>query len=50
MKNKNSFAVYCGQTVQVLDTYSTEHGTISLVSYDDGREEELPTVRLDFLD
>lgn len=50
MKKEETFAHYCGQTVQVLDTYSTEHGTISLVAYDDGREEELPTVRLDFLD
>jgi len=44
------FADYCGIPVIVESIYSTEHGTLALVSYDDGREEEVPLIRLDLLD
>jgi hypothetical protein len=43
------WANYCGQTVQVLHVYQDDYGTYALVSYDDGKEEEIPLVRLDLL-
>jgi len=46
---KIQWAIYCGETVQVLSVDQNEYGTYALVSYDDGREEELPLVRLDLL-
>jgi hypothetical protein len=54
MSNTNTnesiqWANYCGQTVQVLSVDQNEYGTYALVSYEDGREEELPLVRLDLL-
>ncbi len=48
--NQIQFANYCGTPVIVESVYSTEYGTLALVSYDDGREEEVPLVRLDLLD
>jgi hypothetical protein len=44
------FATYCNQAVQVLEVESTEYGNEALIQYDDGREEWVPLVRLDFLD
>jgi hypothetical protein len=49
-ENTDQFAIYCGQNVQVLNSYSTECGVISLISFEDGREDEVPMVTLDFLD
>ena len=49
MTETTEFANYCGQTVIVLSTESTEYGTLSMIQYEDGREEEVPTVRLNFL-
>jgi hypothetical protein len=46
---KIQWANYCGQTVQVLHVYQDDYGTHALVSYDDGKEEEIPLVRLDLL-
>ena len=43
------FAIYCGETVQVMETEQTEHGTACRISYDCGREDTVPMVRLDFL-
>lgn len=43
------FANYCGIPVIVEEIYSSEYGTLALISYDDGREEEIPLVRLDLL-
>ena len=43
------FANYCGIPVEVLSVESSEYGTLALVSYDDGREEEVPLTRLDLL-
>jgi hypothetical protein len=47
---KENFAVYCGQSVIVLDSYLSEYGNLSLIQFEDGREDEVPTVTLDFLD
>jgi hypothetical protein len=51
MKNTNQiqFADYYGIPVIVESIYSTEQGTFALVSYDDGREEEVLLVLLDLL-
>jgi hypothetical protein len=46
---EKQFANYCGAPVIVEDVYSTDYGTLALISYDDGREEEVPLVRLDLL-
>jgi hypothetical protein len=43
------FANYCGNLVEVVDVYTTQYGTLALVAYDDGREEEIPYVRLEIL-
>ncbi len=47
---KENFAVYCGQSVIVLDSYLSEYGNLSLIQFEDGREDEVPTTTLDFLD
>lgn len=49
MKEETQFANYCGIPVEVLEVHSTEYGTLALISYDCGREEEVPFVRLDLL-
>lgn len=43
------WAIFNGQTVEVLEVNQTEHGTIALIRDDDGREDEVPFVRLDLL-
>ena len=47
--SEKQFANYCGIPVIVERIYSTEYGTLALISYDDGREEEVPLMRLDLL-
>jgi len=49
MKEKIEFANYCGMPVIVLETYATDYGTLALISYDCGREEEVPLITLDFV-
>jgi hypothetical protein len=43
------FADYCGIPVIVLNVESTEYGTLAAIQYEDGREEEVPLVRLNLL-
>lgn len=43
-------ANYCGFPVIVLDSYATEYGNLSLIQFEDGREDEVPTTTLNFLD
>lgn len=44
---EKQFANYCGIPVIVEEVFSSEYGTLALISYEDGREEEVPLVRLD---
>lgn len=43
------FAIYNGQPVIIEEVFSTEHGNHAFISFDDGREEEVPFSSLDLL-
>jgi hypothetical protein len=47
---KETIANYCGEQVIVLDSYLSEYGNLSLIQFEDGREDEVPTTTLNFLD
>ena len=47
---KETIANYAGLEVIVLDSYATEYGNLSLIQFEDGREDEVPTTTLNFLD
>jgi hypothetical protein len=46
---KPLFANYCGIPVIILAQYVTDYGTLALIQYEDGREEEIPLARVDFI-
>lgn len=50
MKNTATIetAIYCNQLVEVLNSYACEHGNLSEIRFEDGREDTVPTTRLDF--
>jgi hypothetical protein len=51
MKNsENSFAVYCGETVEILDLDADARGNAVLIRFEDGREDTVPMTVIDFLD
>lgn len=43
------FADYCGMPVIVLHVESTEYGNLATISFEDGREDQVPLSRIDFL-
>lgn len=43
------FVLYCGQQVILLDIENTPHGNVALISFEDGREDQVPLSTIDFL-
>ena len=44
------FADYCGLPVIVLSVENTEYGNLALIQHDDGREEQVPLIRVNLID
>lgn len=43
------YVLYCGQQVQLLGVESTEYGVLALICFEDGREDQVPLSRIDYL-
>lgn len=49
MQNTIEFVEYCGQNVILLDIEYTAHGNVALIQFEDGREDQVPLTRINFL-
>lgn len=47
--DSQEFADYCGMPVIVLHVQSTEYGNLATIQFEDGREDEVPLSRINFL-
>lgn len=46
---EKEFVLYCGQTVILEDIEYTAHGNVAVISFKDGREDQVPLSTIDFL-
>jgi len=43
------FVLYCGQQVILEDIEYTAHGNVACISFEDGREDQVPLSTIEFL-
>ncbi len=50
MNEEIEFVLYCNETVELLEIENTEYGNLAFIRFEDGREDQVPLSRIEFLD
>lgn len=46
---ENELAIYCDEQVELIGVETTEYGVLANIRFEDGREDQVPLARIDYL-